>query len=593
MFVIMVNKSSSLKELFGYAGRYKWLTITALVLSGLSALFALVPFIYIWAILREVLTVSPDYTRATNISHYGWMALVFAVISIFVYMGALLCSHKAAFRTASNIRSKLLKHIFSLPIGFMDSLGSGKIRKWVNESASSTETYLAHQMPDKAGSYATMLGLAVLMFVFDWRLGLLCIGTAILSIIVMFTMMTGQKLRVKMGEYTKALDNMSAEAVEYVRGVPVVKTFGQTVFSFKRFKDSIDQYQSWVIDYTIELRKPMVLYTTIVNSAFAVLIAATLIMVDGKPTNEFLLNLLYYIIISPSLVITLSRIMFASEEFMQVENAIDRFHRIESMTSLTQPENPQVPADNSIKVKNVSFKYPDAVKNAVESVSIDIPEGSRIAFVGPSGGGKTTLAGLIARFFDVADGEILIGGVNLKNISKEELYSRVSFVFQDSKLFKTTILENVRMGKPDATEAEVAEALHKAQCDDIINKLPNGMHTVIGTKGTYLSGGEQQRIAIARVILKNTPIVILDEATAFADPDNEVRVQQAFSAMSENKTVIMIAHRLSSIIKTDMIYVIEKGRIVESGNHNELNAKDGLYAKMWKSYCETIKWNLK
>ena len=586
----MDKKKPILQPLLAYAGKRKVLTYLSMVISGISQLLALVPFLYIWAILRDVL--AGGYSR---IAHYGWMAVAFAIATIVVYFGALMCSHLAAFRIAANMRKALMQHIMTLPIGFLDALGSGKVRKWVQESTQSTETYLAHQLPDKAGMYATMIGLAVLMFLFDWRMGLLCLGTVLLAIIVMVTLMTGPTLRRKLGEYNKALDAMSNEAVEYVRGIPVVKTFGQSVFSFKRFKDSIDQYKQWVIAYTIDLRRPMTLYTTFVNASFAVLIALTLIVVkNGSYTPEFLLNLLYYIIITPAIAVTLNRIMFASENEMIVAEALDKTGRILAIDPLSDPSDAKLPEDNGIQLKEVRFRYPEAERFAVDGVSLDIKPGQKIAFVGPSGGGKTTTASLIARFFDVTEGAITLGGVDIRHIRKKDLMDRISFVFQDSRLLKTSIFENVRLGKPDATREEVLEAMHKAQCDDILAKLPDGIDTVIGTQGTYLSGGEQQRVAIARVMLKGTPIVILDEATAFADPDNETRVQQAFSEMAAGgKTIIMIAHRLSSVTGADHIFVLEEGRVTESGSHKDLLEKGGKYAAIWKQYVESVKWNIK
>ncbi len=586
----MDNQKKLLPQLLVYAGKRKVLTYLSMVIAGLSQILALVPFLYIWAIIRDVIA-----GESSRIAHYGWMAVVFAIASILVYFGGLMCSHIAAFRIAANMRKTLMQHIMSLPIGFLDSLGSGKVRKWVQESTQSTETYLAHQLPDKAGMYATMLGLAVLMFLFDWRMGLLCLFTVVLALIVMVSLMTGRILKEKMAQYNKALDNMSNEAVEYVRGIPVVKTFGQSVFSFKRFKASIDQYQKWVIAYTLDLRMPMVLYTTLINASFAVLIGLALIVTKGGSIEpDFLLNLLYYIIITPSIAVTLNRIMFASENEMIVAEALDKTGRILAIDPLSDPSEIRLPQDNELILKDVKFRYPEAKCFAVDGVSLDIKPGQKIALVGPSGGGKTTTASLMARFFDVTEGSITLGGVDIRHIRKQDLMDRISFVFQDSRLLKTSIFENVRLGRPDASREEVLDALHKAQCDDIIAKLPQGIDTVIGTKGTYLSGGEQQRVAIARVILKDTPIVILDEATAFADPDNETRVQQAFSEMAaQGKTLVMIAHRLSSVTGADCICVMEDGRIHESGTHQALLDKGGKYASMWKQYVESIKWNIK
>ena len=586
--------SKPTKRLFEYADNYKYLTIASWVLATVSAFIALVPFYYIWRLIKEVIRVSPDFDRAQNLSAYGWCAVGSAVLAMLIYMGGLICSHLAAFHVQATMRSRLMRHIMSLPLGSMDEDGSGKVRKIINESSAATETYLAHQLPDKCVATATPIGLVVMLLVFDWRLGLLSLIPVVLGFAIMSTMM-GANMKKKMEEYQNALEEMSSEAVEYVRGIPVVKTFGQSVFSFKRFRDSIKKYEKWTIAYTKDLRVPMMGLTTAINSVFAILIAATFWLggvKSGSVDGTFLLNLMFYIIITPIITVTMTKMMYAGENVMIVEDALNRIDGLLEKKPLPQSVNPAKPQDASISFKNVSYRYDGASDDAIHNISLDIKSGEHIAFVGPSGGGKSTLAKLIARFADVNSGFIEIGGVNVKNIKASDLMNTVSFVFQDSKLLKMSIFDNVRMGNKNAMREEVIEALHNAQCDDIIEKLPGGIDTVIGSKGTYLSGGETQRIAIARAMLKNAPILILDEATAFADPDNEAKVQAAFSKLSEGKTVIMIAHRLSSVTEVDRIYVLKNGQICQSGTHENLLSQDGLYAHMWKEFNKSVSWKV-
>lgn len=586
--------SKPTKRLFEYAENYKYLTIASWVLATVSAFIALVPFYYIWRLIKEVIRVSPDFDRAQNLSAYGWCAVGSAVFAMLIYMVGLICSHLAAFHVQATMRSRLMRHIMSLPLGSMDEDGSGKVRKIINESSAATETYLAHQLPDKCVATATPIGLVVLLLVFDWRLGLLSLIPVVLGFAIMSTMM-GANMKKKMEEYQNALEEMSSEAVEYVRGIPVVKTFGQSVFSFKRFRDSIKKYEKWTIAYTKDLRVPMMGLTTAINSVFAILIAATFWLggvKSGSADGTFLLNLMFYIIITPIITVTMTKMMYAGENVMIVEDALNRIDGLLEKKPLPQSVNPAKPQDASISFKNVSYRYDGASDDAIHNISLDIKSGEHIAFVGPSGGGKSTLAKLIARFADVNSGFIEIGGVNVKNIKASDLMNTVSFVFQDSKLLKMSIFDNVRMGNKNAMREEVIEALHNAQCDDIIEKLPGGIDTVIGSKGTYLSGGETQRIAIARAMLKNAPILILDEATAFADPDNEAKVQAAFSKLSEGKTVIMIAHRLSSVTEVDRIYVLKNGQICQSGTHENLLSQDGLYAHMWKEFNKSVSWKV-
>ena len=585
-----MKKKSDLSRLMDYAGSYRYFTYASWVLAATSALLALVPFLYIWRIIRDVLDVAPNYGEAVNIPHYGWMAVLFAIVSYLVYICALLCSHMSAFRVATNLRLEAVEHLAKLPLGFTETFGSGKLRKIIQESTGAAETFLAHQLPDKYSAIATPVGLLVLLFVFDWRLGLLSLVPVFLGFGIMSTM-TGKRMEEKMRQYGNALAAMSNEAVEYVRGIPVVKTFGQSVFSFKKFKATIDEYEKWVVAYTKELRMPMLFYTAAVNGVFAFLIAGGLLMTKNGVTPEFLLNLLFYIIITPVISLTLTKIMYMSENQLIVADALNRIDSVLNAAPVSLSDTPKHPKDGSVELKDVVFSY-DGTTDVVNGVSLRIPSGSTVALVGPSGGGKSTLASLMCRFFDVKSGSILVGGADVRDIPKEELMNIVSFVFQNSRLLKGTLLDNVKLGKPDAAEEEVLTALKAAQCMDIVEKFPDGLHTVIGTKGVYLSGGEQQRIAIARAFLKNAPILILDEATAFADPDNEAKVQAAFAELAKGRTVIMIAHRLSTVANADCIYVVENGRIAESGTKDALCAKGGIFAKMWQDYGSSVQWRV-
>lgn len=586
----MKKQPSNLSRLMQYAGSHRYLTYASWILSAGSALLALVPFWYLWKIIAEVIDVMPDFSKAEHLIQNGWLAVLFAVLSFVVYVCGLMCSHLSAFRVATNLRLQMLHHLAELPLGFTQQFGSGKLRKTINESSGATETYLAHMLPDTANAIATPIGLIALLLFFDWKLGLLSLIPVAAGFLVI-TSMTGENMKKKMEEYQNALDEMSNEAVEYVRGIPVVKTFGQTVFSFQRFKQSIDRYKTWTIAYTKDLRVPMMLYTTVINGVFAVLIAAALVMTRNGVTDTFLLNLLFYIIITPVISLTMTKMMFMSENGMIVADALKRVDTILDAAPLSNNAAGTVPTDASIQLQHVSYSY-DGKRNALDDVSLTIPSGKTAAFVGSSGSGKTTAANLISRFFDTQKGAVLIGGVNVKEIPKEQLMETVSFVFQNSRLIKGTILDNVKMGKPDATEQEVRSALEQAQCMDILEKLPNGLQTVIGTGGIYLSGGEQQRIAIARTILKNAPILIFDEATAFVDPDNEAKVQAAISALAKDKTILIIAHRLSTITHADYIFVLEEGKLIESGTAEELQRKNGVFRKMWDAYQTSVQWKV-
>ena len=586
------KKKSAFSKLMELAGNHKYFSYISFVLAVISAWIALIPFYDVWRIIKEIIEVRPDFNKAVHITSYGWQAVGFALLSMVFYIAALMCSHKAAFRVQANMRVYMMGHIMKLPLGYVESKGTGKIRKIVTDSSAATETYLAHNLPDKAVSYATPIGLLAMMAVFDWRLGLISLIPAVLAFVIMGTMMMGPKMAEDMKQYQNSLETMSSEAVEYVRGVPVLKTFGQTIFSFKRFKAAIDDYEKWTIDYTKAMMLPMIGFTVFSNAIFAALIIAVYALCGNAITDTFLLNLIFYILITATLTTTLMKVAYAGESQMIVEDALKRMDEILDVKELPDGTSDNKIKDVSVSLKNVKFSYDDAKTNAIDGISLDIKAGEHIAFVGPSGGGKTTLASLIARFWDVSNGSISIGGVDIKNIENKKLMDTVSYVFQDSRLLKTSILENVRMGRPDASDSEVIEALKKAQCSDIIDKLPEGVNTVIGSKGTYVSGGEMQRLSIAKAFLKNAPILILDEATAFADPDNEKKVQLAFESLSKDKTVIMIAHRLSTVTNADCIYVLKDGKIAESGTHEALVDAGGVYTHMWNEYNKSVNWQV-
>lgn len=570
-----------------YAGGHKVLIPLGRAIAGVSAVMALVPYYDLW----KIISIAVNREDTDRISHYAWQAVIITIASLLVYIVALFCTHIAAFRVQANMRSSLMRRIITLPLGVFDEDGTGKIRRTVNDSTAATETYIAHNLPDKTVAAVTPVGLMVLIFAFNWKIGLICMIPALIGFCCMMSMM-GKGMQEKMKEYQNALDVMSSEATEYVRGIPIVKTFGQTINSFKRFKSSIDGYGKWTTDYTLQLRMPMIGFMTCINSIFLfIVIAAYGVTRDGVAAAD-ILNIMYYIIVTPLITVALTKIAYSGEAEMTLIDALKRVDSIMEIEPLPVSARQALPADNGIELKNVTYRYKDATRDAVNGVSLKIAPGEHIALVGPSGSGKTTLAELMVRFFDVDGGQILVGGADVKDIAPDELMKRISFVFQDSRLIKKSIFENVRLAKPDATEEEVIAALTKAQCMDIIDKLPDGIHTVIGEKGTYLSGGEQQRITIARAVLKDAPILILDEATAFADPDNETKVQAAFDELSKNKTVIMIAHRLSTVMNADKIYVLDDGRLIESGAHDVLMRSDGLYKKMFDEYTRSVEWKV-
>ncbi len=581
------GKFDHMKLIGQYAGGHRVLITIGRCLAAVSAAMALVPYYDLWRIIR--IAVNGD--DAAEIRSYAWRAVAWTVGSLLVYIAALMCTHIAAFRVQANMRSALMRRIITLPLGIFDEDGTGKIRRIVNDSTAATETFIAHNLADKTVAAVTPVGLIVLIFAFNWKIGLFCMIPALIGFACMMSMM-GKNMQQKMAEYQNALDTMSSEATEYVRGIPVVKTFGQTVHSFKRFKSAIDNFGKWTTDYTIMLRKPMTGFMTCINAIFIFIVIAAYIVTKDGTTAKDILNIMYYIIVTPLVTVCLTKIAYSGEAEMTLIDALKRVESIVGLEPLPDRADGAKPQGHDMELENISYRYKDATRDAVSGVTLRIPEGGHVALVGPSGSGKTTLAELMVRFFDVADGAIRIGGVNVKDMPSAELMKQVSFVFQDSRLLRTSILENVRMARPCATEAEVTEALAKAQCMDIIDKLPDGIHTIIGEKGTYLSGGEQQRITIARAFLKDAPILILDEATAFADPDNETKVQAAFAELSKGKTVIMIAHRLSTVMNADRIFVMDGGTLAEEGTHVELMAAGGLYKRMFDEYTRSIEWKV-
>ena len=581
------QKYDHMKLIRQYAGEHKHLITLGRFLAAVSAVMTLLPYYLMWKIIR----VAVNGDNPGLITTYAILAVALIIGALLVYIAALLCTHISAFRVQANMRSSLMRRIMTLPLGIFDEDGTGKIRRIVNDSTAATETYIAHTLADKTVAAVTPVGLLILVFAFNWKIGLICMVPAVLGFACMMFMM-GPNMQKKMKEYQDALETMSSEATEYVRGVPVVKTFGQTVHSFKRFKNCIDGFGKWTTEYTLMLRFPMMGFMTFINAIFAALVIASFIFTRNGVDNAIILNIMYYIIITPLVTVALTKIAYSGEAEMNLIDALKRVDKIMEIEPLKEGKSNERPLNFGIEVKNVTYRYKDATRNALDNVSFSIKQGEHVALVGPSGSGKTTMAELLVRFFDVTDGEISIGGVNVKDLPSSYLMEQVSFVFQDSRLIKKSILENVRMGKPDASEDEVIEALKKAQCMDIIEKLPNGIQTVIGEKGTYLSGGEQQRITIARAILKDAPILILDEATAFADPDNETKVQAAFDEMSKDKTLIMIAHRLSTVKNADRIFVMDDGKCVEAGRHDELMQADGLYKRMFEEYSRSVEWKV-
>ncbi len=580
-----------LSQLFYYAGSYKYYTLLGLILSGISVVLTLLPILFIWQGVQEVFATYPNVQFTGSIAANAWLAVLCAVSGIFIYVVALLFTHLAAFRIAKNIRYTALSHLMKLPLGYFNKSGSGKIRRIINDSATSTETFLAHQLPDLVGAFVTPVFVLIILFAFDWRLGLISLLPIALGFGLLSAMM-GKSFG-NMAQYQNALEDMNNEATEYVRGIPVVKTFNQSIFSFERFHKTILNYKKYVSAYAYDYRPKMTVFQTFLVSTPAFLTIGAIFLISGTMnTKEFFLHFLFYLFFTPICSIMLNRIMFTSQNLLMARDALTRVDALLAEKPLEQAEHAQSINHFDIEMENVDFSYPNTERKALTAISLHIKEGSTVALVGPSGGGKSTLATLIARFWDVEKGSVKIGGIDVRNTSEEELMKHISFVFQNTNLYKASILDNLKEGKPDATLEEIQAALKAAKCEDIIEKLPQGLDTIYGTQGVYLSGGEAQRIALARAILKDTPIVLLDEATAFTDPENEYHIQLAFEELTKGKTVLMIAHRLSTVKHVDCIYVVDKGTIVEQGTHEQLLENNGLYSEMWAEYNKAFLWNI-
>ncbi len=585
------KKQSSLARILGYAGGHRNLTLLGCILSALSAVLGLIPYVCVWLAARDVLETWPALTGVSGSARWGWTAVWTAVGSIVLYFAALMSTHIAAFRTARNIRRSAMAHVLKLPLGFFTGSQSGRLRKLIDDNAGLTEDLLAHKLPDLAGTIVTPIAAVLMLFLFDWKMGLLCLLTMVLALLSMCLMMGGKNAGF-FHRYQKEIERMSGEAVEYVRGIPVVKMFQQTVYSFKAFYAAIRDYSDLASQYAMSCRVGQTCFLTFINGAFALLIPAALLLASGGDVRAVLVNFIFYALFAPACGQMINRIMYMSEAVMEADEAVGRLDEILSQEPMENTDIEKQPADAAVSFDHVTFTYPGADHPALSDVSFAVRPGQVTALVGPSGGGKTTVASLIPRFWDADSGAVSIGGVNVKEMDTEDLMKQTAFVFQDTRLFKESLLENIRAARPDASREEVLSAAHAAQCDDILEKLPHGLDTVLGARGVYLSGGEQQRIALARAILKDAPIVVLDEATAFADPENEHQIQKAFEALIRNKTVLMIAHRLSTVQDADHIIVLSGGKIAEQGSHESLLAQHGVYAAMWEDYQRSARWKV-
>ena len=592
-----MKKDSEISRMFQYAGNRHWLTIAGMILAGISTVLSMIPFVCIWFVVRDMLNalVAGDIRLASGSTTYAWMAAGFSVLSILLYFLALCCSHLAAFRTATNMKKAAMHHVVTLPLGYFNQNASGRLRKVIDDNAGLTEDFLAHQLPDLTGAVVMPIAVLVLIFVFDWRLGICCLVPLAVSVFCMKQMMGGDNAHFMEG-YMSALETMNKEAVEYIRGIPVVKVFQQTVYSFKNFHAAIEEYEKYASGYALKCRIPLTGFNVALNGTFILLIPVACMILSGvsgqAAYQDVLLDFLFYSLFTPICTTMMNHVMFAGEQLMAAKSAVNRIEAVLKEEPLPETEHAAEPKDASVAFENVSFNYPGTDIKALDGITFEIPAGKTVALVGASGSGKSTAAKLIPRFYDVTEGSVKVGGVDVRNIRKQTLMKQIAFVFQNTKLFKDTLLENIRAARPEASREEVMEAVNAAQCKEIIDRLPQGLDSVVGNGGTYLSGGENQRIALARAVLKDAPIVILDEATAFADAENEHQIQLAFEKLTKGKTVLMIAHRLSTIQNADLILVFDEGKIIERGTHDSLLSANGKYASMWKDYQTSIAWKV-
>lgn len=578
------------------ASNRKGLIILAAVLSSLAAIASFIPYIGVYFMIRSIIGGFPDLGRLDmgRVMSYGWMALTGILANILLYFLAIFSSHMAAFGTLYDLKVLFADHITKIPLGYHLTIGSGRLRKIMDENIESVEGFIAHQFPDFVASVTAPIVMVILLWAVDWRFGLASLVGILLAFAVEFIGFGSGAMKENMAKYQKASEEMNNASVEYVRGMSVVKAFNQTASSFNKLQEAISGYTEWVLKFSLGWQNCMPAFTTIINNIYLLLVPVGILM--GSNTSdftEFAMKFIFYLLFVPAVAGVLNKIMYISESFMQIDGNVARMDEILNLPEMPETSHPQKPKGEDVAFDHVSFTYTgNNEEKALEDVTFTAKQGQITGIVGPSGGGKSTIANLISRFWDVSEGKITIGGVDIRDMAQEELMHQVSFVFQDVFLFKQSILDNIRMGNENATEEQVIAAAKAAQCHDFISKLPDGYHTVVGTKGVHLSGGERQRIAIARAVIKDSPIIVLDEATAFSDPENEYLIQKAFEKLMEGKTVIIIAHRLSTIRNADKIIVMEKGHLMERGKHDELVSAGGRYAQMWEHYTEAINWKI-